>query len=207
MKYWLLAATMALSFQARAQGLEITGFKPYGKDPVNSSEQIVHYLGEQGYRTSVLPVDYQGAFEHIDSLLALKPDILLMMGQGGDSLYLEVTAKNMRDDTTHTWRWGKVPKPAIHQVPIDKKGPRTISVTYQQEEQLWAYALMHPQFYISTDAGTYLCNAAFYHALKKVQKKICQQTYFSCTSPATHIQVHQCVKASKNLLKSYGLKA
>jgi pyroglutamyl-peptidase len=144
--------------------LLISGFEPFGNDPINPSQDVVlglpdHLDGVTLIR-SVLPVVRGEAADRLKALmLAHQPDAVLCVGQAGGrtGLTIERIAINVDDYP--------IPDNANHQ-PIDEPiapgGPSAYLLTLPQKAIVAAWREAGYPASLSNTAGTFLCNHVAY---------------------------------------------
>jgi pyroglutamyl-peptidase len=144
--------------------LLISGFEPFGNDPINPSQDAVlslpdHWDGVTLIRC-VLPVVRGEAADRLKALmLAHQPDAVLCVGQAGGrtGLTIERVAINVDDYP--------MPDNAGHQ-PIDEPiapgGPSAYLLTLPQKAIVAAWREAGYPASVSNTAGTFLCNHVAY---------------------------------------------
>jgi pyroglutamyl-peptidase len=151
----------------------LTGFESYGGRSLNPSEQVVQRLGETeiaGVRVvgRTLPVDYRGLGPRIAPLIEeVRPRAVICLGlwPGTPVLRLERIAVNIADF--------EIPDNAglMTREPVVEGGPEayrsTLPIHAIQERLLTAGVPAQ----LSASAGTFLCNALMYHALRTVTER------------------------------------
>ena len=149
----------------------VTGFEPFGGEPINPSQQLVNELEHDHFaglelRTRILPVDIErlpGALKR--ALDEAQPDALLLVGQatGRDAICLETTAVN-------EVAYGKARDNAgrsISSAPVQAGGPSRRASTLPLEPLQAALAAAGHRVRCSHDAGRFLCNHALYTCLAR----------------------------------------
>ena len=139
--------------------LLVTGFLPFGGFDVNPSALLSASCGR---RHELIEVAFDAVDTFVDRIVSADGfDTLLMFGmrsRGATGFELERRALNVispRPDTRHHVRG-----PA----PIDPDGPPELASTLFTSPQL-------PVGRFSDDAGRYLCNYAYYRALRALPNK------------------------------------
>ncbi|MBW7876910.1 MAG: pyroglutamyl-peptidase I [Candidatus Cloacimonetes bacterium] len=141
----------------------LSGFEPFGENPVNPSSELILAVRENpipGHRihTLILPVIWNQVWEPMLSALDnLKPDLVIAFGlkSGSDCITLETRAHNwnreIKDNSGET-SLGK----------IENSSPEYINSTLPL--QLYFQKLKNQNIPVSysNDAGGYLCNHLFY---------------------------------------------
>ena len=143
----------------------IAGFEPFGGEKVNPSAEVARAIaadppaGAQ-VEAAVLPVafgeDLRIAWPVWERL---RPDLVLGLGQSGGAaaIRIERFAHNLRAD----------PGQPESEAPIDPSGPAAYAATIPVLEIARALRESGIPAVVSRDAGTYLCNHFFYHALRR----------------------------------------
>lgn len=153
--------------------LLVTGFEPFGGEPINPAELVAQALGAHppavgGMRvvTASLPVDVGRLREALDQALsAARPTALLMLGQaaGRATIDLETLAVNQL-------AYGEAVDNGGHRVadaPIDADGPARLQSTLPFPDCARELARRGHPVSISRDAGRYLCNFVLYDVLRR----------------------------------------
>lgn len=147
----------------------VTGFEPFGGQPVNPSERMVRLFAAcapQGVvlSTRVLPVAYRRAFNPLSEALAnerFDGALLLGLGAGRATVDFERFGVN--------WRGGPQPDNDGMRVmgeKIDPAGPAAYFTTVPVEELVGACRGAGTPASVSSHAGTFLCNQVLYQALQ-----------------------------------------
>ena len=142
----------------------VTGFEPFGGEPVNPAIEAVHRLpqrlGSVEIHTAVLPAVFGRAIDALeDAIVARDPDIALCVGQAGGrtALSLERIAINVDD--------ARIPDNAGQQ-PIDRPivpgGPAAYFATLPIKAATAALRQAGLPAMVSNTAGTFVCNHVFY---------------------------------------------
>ncbi|MFN8535309.1 MAG: pyroglutamyl-peptidase I [Dehalococcoidia bacterium] len=145
----------------------LTGFGPFDGMPVNPSEAIVAGLAAgqpASLQTRIFPVDYDEVDRLLPAAIAeVRPEIVLLFGVAGssDRVRVETTARN-RDDSVNPDLRGERRR---HR-PIDPAGPATLLGTLPVAAILDALERAGIPAVRSDDAGGYLCNHAYYRAIR-----------------------------------------
>jgi pyroglutamyl-peptidase len=142
----------------------VTGFEPFGGDPVNPSlealRRLPQRLGELDIATRALPVVYGAALPALrEAIAAAAPDIVLCVGLAGGraALSLERIAINIDD--------ARIPDKDGNQ-PIDRPvvayGPAAYFASLPIKAAVAAMREAGLPAAVSNSAGTFLCNHVFY---------------------------------------------
>ena len=152
-----------------------TGFGPFPGVPANSTSALApqfahearaHFSQHTAYNL-VLPTDWRVAPARLtDALETLQPDILIMFGVSDSArgMRLETRAQNKTAQLPDAL--GKLPGSMI----IDPLGPEYLEATAPVQEIAVNLQAVELPIELSSDAGTYLCNAAFYVALAEAAR-------------------------------------
>ena len=142
----------------------VTGFEPFGDDPVNPAAEALQrlppQLGELSIATRLLPTVFGQALDALEqAVAAILPDIVLGVGLAGGraALSLERVAINIDD--------ARIPDNAGRQ-PIDRPvvagGPAAYFATLPIKAAAAAMRQEGLPAIISNTAGTFVCNHLFY---------------------------------------------
>jgi len=147
----------------------VTGFEPFGGDPVNASWEAVAALAARWPGSGVddlelvtarLPVTFEGAGDALGRALAEhRPDVVVCTGlaAGSDAVRIERVALNLAD--------ARIPDNAGAQPvdePVVKHGPTAYLTRLPVKATLAALHDAGIPAVVSHSAGTYVCNATFY---------------------------------------------
>ena len=149
----------------------VTGFEPFGTHKVNPAEELARALdgrrfGAQEVRGVVLPVHHREAAANVDALLAdLDPEAIVHIGlaEGRARLALERVAVNVMDYTIADNAGYRARDEACV-----AGGPDAYFATLPLREILAALTADGVPAYISSTAGTYLCNQTLYTTMHAV---------------------------------------
>jgi pyroglutamyl-peptidase len=143
--------------------LLVAAFEPFGGRKVNRAERAVRRLrGLPAVTVATLPVSFARLRFELDILFAHKPDVLLLVGESKrvSELSLERFALNFAEaeiaDNDGLQPRGERLLP---------DGPTAREIRYDLPAALAAIAATGVSAHASNHAGTFLCNAALYHAL------------------------------------------
>ncbi len=198
----------------------VTAFSQFGGFSVNPAELILKQLSEYyvGFDMEkiVLPVDYNFVVQRLPQLyLRLRPAIALHLGVNEkiSHLCLERRAKNLTSQD----------QPDIngvikHDAPIDDSAPAEFITDLDLENlkmklidldlkaDLKADSKADLQYEISEDAGSYLCNFAYYTALQTIkQHQLQTQCLFVHVPVPNDINVQAESVAEKKIVSNYSL--
>lgn len=150
--------------------LILTGFGAFPGVPDNPTQRLVEHLRQlpallpRGTDLHLLDVDYRSVGAQIDALLHNPPHALVLTGYSNlaTSITLEarahgICAPDKPDATGHVPRVAAAEPPALH-TRIDLDALRSAL----EAEEL--------PITISHDAGQYLCNFSYRHALQRVEQ-------------------------------------
>ncbi len=137
----------------------LTGFKPYRKITLNTSETVVTALRKDDLagldlHTAVLPVSFKQAPRKIISLIEdVRSDIIIMLGIASKttSLRIEKAAMNVHDRSGRN-----------KDIPIVPEGPAAFFTNWPVKRLLTALKRAKIPASLSYHAGTYVCNYTFY---------------------------------------------
>jgi pyroglutamyl-peptidase len=142
----------------------VTGFEPFGNDPVNPSLEAVRRLpsrlGELEVATRVLPTAFGRAIEALEDAVAIiDPDIVLCLGLAGGraALSLERVAINI-DDARIADNHARQPV----DTPVVAGGPAAYLTTLPIKAAAVALRQAGLPAIVSNTAGTFVCNHVFY---------------------------------------------
>jgi pyroglutamyl-peptidase len=142
----------------------VTGFEPFGSDPVNPSLEAIRRLpprlGELSLATLVLPTAFGRAIEALEDAVATAgPDIVLCLGLAGGraALSLERVAINI-DDARIADNDERQPVDA----PVVAGGPAAYFTTLPIKAAAAALREAGLPAIVSNTAGTFVCNHVFY---------------------------------------------
>lgn len=153
--------------------LLLTGYEPFGGDPVNPSAQLVESIAALPpdpdsftIRAVILPVArdaVRGALQ--DALYAWRPDAVIAVGQatGRDRVELELVARNRLDYKGEADNSGCVAAGE----PLVPDGPEELAVSLDLESLCAEMVAQELPVRVSRDAGRHLCNALLYELLHR----------------------------------------
>lgn len=156
----------------------VTAFEPFGGRPSNRSQLVLEHIARaassprgvrQGARivTRTLPVSFARLERSIDRALACKPDVVILLGESGpaENLELERAAVN-RIRASIKDNDGQQPLDR----PIAPQGPAAYFSTARPKPALAAVRKSGAPAALSSDAGSFACNAAYYYALDRLHR-------------------------------------
>lgn len=152
----------------------ITGFEPFGEFRVNPSGDFVRRLdgktiGGLTVTGRVLPVTLTGLQHRVDTILdELQPQMLIAFGLAGDAQAIRIerlAVNRLHFDIPDND--GAKPQDA----PILADGPDTLPATLALPPIEAALRDAGIPVEMSDNAGTYLCNATFYHFLDAIRRR------------------------------------
>jgi pyroglutamyl-peptidase len=147
----------------------LTGFEPFGGDPVNPSSEAVHVVGErwsgpEALVTAVLPVTFRGAAERLRALIAEhQPEVVIASGLAGGraAIGVERVAVNLID--------ARIPDNDGEQ-PVDTPSMPGAASAHFATLPVKAIAQRISDAgvpaEVSYSAGTFVCNHVFFTALE-----------------------------------------
>lgn len=145
----------------------VTGFEPFGGDPINPALEALGRLparlGALAVATGVLPAVFGRALDALEAAVeASAPDIVLCVGLAGGraALSLERVAINVDD--------ARIPDNAGRQpidVPVIAGGPAAYFATLPIKAAAAALCDAGLPAIVSNTAGTFVCNHVFYGLL------------------------------------------
>lgn len=157
----------------RRRTILVTGFEPFGGEPVNPSQRLVERLVELAARrpdldvaTAVLPVDRErGPAALEDALATARPELVVLVGQatGRPRVDVESRAHNAIDFGDTTDNGGHT----AHGEPLDPDGPDVLDSSLPLARLADDLARDGLPVGHSTDAGRHLCNASLYTLLHR----------------------------------------
>jgi pyroglutamyl-peptidase len=150
----------------------LAGFGPFPGAPVNPSAVLVRSLAERRRpalsaivrSAHVFATSYAAIDRELPNLLAQKPDVLLIFGVAGRrrEICIEMRARNavsvLFPDST-----GRRPARRV----IEPGGPSVLTGRAPFMRLLGALRALRIPVRLSRDAGTYLCNYAYWRALRR----------------------------------------
>ncbi len=149
--------------------LLITGFEPFGGEPLNSSWEAVQKLPEQirSYRLTKLRIPTvfgRGSEAVLRAADELSPDVILCVGQAGNRAAVtpEVIGINLRESRIAD-NDGNRPG----NVPVCGEGPAAYFATVPVREMAAAVRKAGIESALSFSAGAYVCNDVFYTLLHR----------------------------------------
>ena len=163
----------------------LTAFRPFGGRKNNTSldvaQNIISRLREErgsDLDFANLPVNFATTWQVCRAMIArAKPPAIILLGEKKSGrLTLESTARNLRGKSGGL-------------IPILKKGPQKIlspvaSGLYQKlsssQRKFWE---------LSNDAGTYLCNYAYYRTLLIHRETPCVFIHVPALNPEQHTEI------------------
>lgn len=148
-------------------GILLTGFGPFPGAPVNPTEAIIaKAAAPDGARTLVLSTQYDAVPGALEAAAREKPNVVVMTGlaAAADRVRIELLARNEiapgRPDAS-----GKVWNDGV----IEQDGPEALDTTADLPALFEALQGADVDYEISRDAGGYVCNFAYFHALRRFE--------------------------------------
>lgn len=151
----------------------LTGFEPFGQQPINVSEKVVTHFAAQGIegvnlQTAVLPVNRFDAPDRLmHNFIKVQPDVVISLGQfsGCSSLQFERLAVNMLDFVIPD-NGGNLETDRI----IHSDGKNAYFSTLPTRKMVAAVQGAGIPAQLSMSAGTFLCNQIMYETLHHIDK-------------------------------------
>jgi pyroglutamyl-peptidase len=148
----------------------VTGFNPFGKHRRNPTQRLAHEadrrsVGGAVLAGRVLPTEFRRCDRMIErALKETRPDAVLMFGlaAGRKKIALECVALNVDHSETPDNAGRKPWRRAI-----DPRGPDLLKATLPIDRLHQALRRARIPVSVSYHAGTYVCNHAFYRALRR----------------------------------------
>lgn len=159
----------------------ITGFEPFGDYSENSSWEVAQQVATCGGAgaevvTEQLPVSFTRVGKALRSAVELySPDLLIMLGQSAvtDRIKLERVALNMMDSAM-----GDNDGVKPDEEPIDESGVAALFTSLPIKKLRSAIGAKGINVKISNSAGLYVCNRAYYEALRLCRERESLQAIF-----------------------------
>jgi pyroglutamyl-peptidase len=148
----------------------VTGFEPFGAHTSNPSAAVAKAVdgrrfGDAVAAAAILPVDHREAFARLADVIDTEPDAVVELGlaEGRARIALERVAVNVMDFS--------IPDSAGYRAtdePCAANGPAAYLATLPLRAILAALTAEGIPAYISSTAGTYLCNQTLYLTLHAI---------------------------------------
>lgn len=142
----------------------ITGFKPFNKETINPSLELLSYYNKEGITTLPLNVEYdQDALKVIELINDNEYDYVLLLGQAGgrkkvtiESIALNIQNATIPDNGNNLVKHHMIidGAPIAYQTKID-----LVSLVSRVDNEL---------FDISYHAGTFVCNDLYYQVMHHI---------------------------------------
>ena len=156
----------------------VTGFGRFPGAPENPTEALVRALARSrrpafaglDIVARVLPVTWSGLPRLMEALIReINPAMILMLGLAGSAsrIRVETRAANVANRLRVDARGGVAPRAALVGA-----GPRALSCRADARRVLSAIRSSGVPAELSSDAGTYLCNASLWSALAGTQRSV-----------------------------------
>ncbi len=146
----------------------LTGFEPFGGDPINASWEVVktfdgREIGGYTVKTALLPVVYDEMEKPLlNAIQAAHPSIVISFGVGSAVVQIETVARNSYHPMKPLDNKSK-PPPREKIVPA---AAAEIPTALPADAILKALKDAHIGAQLSKDAGGYLCNECFYRLMQ-----------------------------------------
>lgn len=131
----------------------VTHFEPFGGRTTNVSKEVVSLLGD--FEIKELPVSWNKVPNHIDDIFSNNPDYLFLIGEAGS--YKQITIEKVAHNISNGKDNDGTNK---DNEPIIGGAPDILTTQFDLSEL---------KYFISEDAGKYLCNYTYYLALSKAK--------------------------------------
>jgi pyroglutamyl-peptidase len=146
-------------------GALLTGFGPFPGAPVNPTASIIaRAAAHNKSRTLVLSTRYDAVPGALEEAARETPDVVVMTGLAvaADRVRIELLARNQSppgrpDASGKVWTGGV----------IEPGGPEALETTADLPALFKALEEAGVEYDISRDAGGYVCNFAYFHALRR----------------------------------------
>jgi len=154
--------------------LLLTAFGPFGQLEVNPSELVLEQLERSGglpgdVVTARLPTEFAASEAKLRALIEeLSPEAIVLLGvaAGAGGVRLERVARNL-DDSEAPDQAGDAPSRRR----IAEEGPASYASTLPLEAMREALQRESIAVELSEDAGSYVCNHAFYVARHELERR------------------------------------
>lgn len=159
----------------------ITGFEPFGDNVENSSWEVARRVASCGVAgVEVIAERLPVSFYRVADVLKTKveqhtPDLVIMLGQSAvaDCIKLERVALNIMDSAM-----GDNDGVKPDEEPIDKSGAAALFTSLPIKKLRSAIETKGINVKISNSAGLYVCNRAYYEALRMCKERVVMQAIF-----------------------------
>ncbi len=142
----------------------MTAFEPFGNNQFNSTITAINNIDLENVTKLILPVTYPGAFQYLQSNMAIKPDLIILLGMATsrEIVTIEERAINelsfkIPDNNNVTINNQKISlnnsKYLYSKVKVDDLVDHLKKYNYKVEK--------------SIDAGRYICNFLYYKVLEE----------------------------------------
>jgi pyroglutamyl-peptidase len=141
----------------------VAAFEPFGGRKQNRSQKAARRLaGTPGLEIETLPVSFARISPAVDALLKQRPRLLLLVGESAEAKMLHVDrfALNLAHAESAD-NDGAQPRGAL----LETAGPTARAVPFAVDRLVDTLVHYDIPARASAYAGTFLCNAALYHAL------------------------------------------
>jgi pyroglutamyl-peptidase len=141
----------------------VAAFEPFAGRKQNRAQKAAHRLaGTPGLEVETLPVSFARISSAVDALLKQRPRLLVMVGESEEAkmLHVERFALNLADARIPD-NDGAFPRGVL----LETAGPTARAVPFAVDRLVDTLLDDGIDARPSAHAGTFLCNAALYHAL------------------------------------------
>lgn len=151
--------------------LLLTGFEPFGGDPINPSSAIAQdFHGKVIGNIEIIGRTIPLRFYEIDNIICgyieeFNPDIIINLGQAPrPTISYEYVAINLAHISNESYNCGAKPN---HE-PLVENGPNAYFTSLPVQELVKHLSSYQIPSYISYSAGTFGCNQIFYSAMHHI---------------------------------------
>ncbi|AWB46423.1 pyroglutamyl-peptidase I [Paenibacillus sp. CAA11] len=149
----------------------VSGFEPFGGDPVNPTEQLVAALAEESFaggevHTVLLPVTFDECADKLIQVMEeVRPDAVICCGlaKGRTAITPERIAINVKDIPASSYADNSGGRPV--DLPIREGGPDGLFATLPIRDMVTRLIEQDIPATLSNTAGTFICNNTMYRVL------------------------------------------
>ncbi|MBQ6817151.1 MAG: hypothetical protein IJO27_01825 [Bacilli bacterium] len=142
----------------------ITAFEPFNGRETNTSLEVLKQINLKNVLKKVLPVSWDKSREEVKKFFDLGPDLVVLCGEAGGrkNIALEEKAVNLMNasipDNDGIYRNNQKIYDSVNSY-FSNIDVYDIAKKVNKDEEI---------VYVSSDAGTYICNTIYYHTLSIV---------------------------------------